>query len=36
MNKWKIVQNSMATRVVASAATVVAVAAIASAGFKWI
>lgn len=35
MNKWTIFQNSKAVRVAASAGTLVAVAAIVGAGFKW-
>jgi len=35
MNKWTIFQNSKVVRVTASAGTLVAVAAIVGAGFKW-
>ncbi len=35
MNKWKIAQNSLTVRVAASATTVVAIAAVVGAGWKW-
>lgn len=35
MNKWTIFQNSKVVRVAASAGTLVAVAAVVGAGFKW-
>ncbi len=35
MNKWTIFQNSKVVRVTASAGTIVAVAAIVGAGWKW-
>ncbi len=35
MNKWSIFQNSTAVRVAASTTTVVAVAVLVGAGFKW-
>lgn len=36
MDKWTIFQSSKVVRIAASAGTLVAVAAIAGAGFKWI
>jgi hypothetical protein len=36
MKKWNILQNSTAVRVTASAGTLVAVAAIVGAGWKWL
>lgn len=35
MNKWNLMQNSKVVRVAASASTLVAVAAIVGAGYKW-
>lgn len=35
MNKWTIFQNSKVVRVAASAGTLVAVAAVVGAGWKW-
>jgi hypothetical protein len=35
MNKWTIIRESAAVRIGASATTLVAVAAIVGAGFKW-
>lgn len=35
MNKWKAAQDSMTVRVATSATTLVAIAAIAGAGWKW-
>jgi len=35
MHKWNIFQNSTVVRITASAGTLVAVAAIAGAGWKW-
>ena len=35
MDKWTIFNNSKVVRITASASTVVAVAALAGAGFKW-
>ncbi len=35
MNKWNITQNSKVVRVAASASTLIAVAAIVGAGYKW-
>jgi len=36
MDKWTIFSNSKVVRVAASASTLVAVAAIAGAGWKWV
>ncbi len=36
MNKWSVLQNSKVVRVAASASTLVAVAAIVGAGYKWV
>ncbi len=35
MDKWTIFQNSKVVRISASAATIVTVAAVVGAGFKW-
>ena len=35
MDKWRIVKNSTIIRITASASTLVAVAALVGAGFKW-
>jgi hypothetical protein len=35
MDKWRIAKNSTIIRIAASAGTIVAVAALAGAGFKW-
>jgi len=35
MGKWTVFQNSTVVRIAASAGTLVAVAAIAGAGYKW-
>jgi hypothetical protein len=35
MNKWTIFQNSKVVRITASAGTLVAIAAVAGAGWKW-
>ncbi len=35
MNKWKRIQESTVARVTVSAGTIVAIAAIAGAGWKW-
>ncbi len=35
MNKWSILQNSTVVRVAASTTTMVAVAVIVGAGYKW-
>lgn len=35
MSKWRIAKNSTIVRITASAGTLVAVAAIVGAGFKW-
>lgn len=35
MNKWKIFKDSKVTRLTASAGTILAVAAIVGAGWKW-
>lgn len=36
MDKWRITKNSTVVRITASAGTLVAVAAIVGAGWKWI
>jgi len=36
MDKWTILSNSKVVRITASAATLVAVATIAGAGYKWV
>ena len=36
MDKWRIAKNSTIIRIFASAGTLVAVAAIAGAGWKWV
>jgi len=35
MDKWSILKNSTAMRITASAGTLIAVAALVGAGFKW-
>lgn len=35
MNKWKAAQESKIVRIAASAGTVIAIAAVVGAGFKW-